>query len=98
MITLGPFYAEDAHESKDLIVTLNILILIRFPSTVEKGDSITSEGKGDYMFVDGVVKDPSLRGNSIPIQLKMVHLSSVKWCERLFFFFLTVTAKFSLSI
>ena len=73
---LGPFYAEDAHESKDLIVTLNILILIHFP-TVEKGNSITSEGKSDYMFVDGVVKD--LRGNSIPIQLKMVHSSSVQW-------------------
>ena len=96
MITLEPFYAEYAHESKDLIVTLNILILICFPSTVEKGNSITSEGKGDYRFVDGVVKD--LRGNSIPIQLKMVHLSSVQWCEQLFFFFLTMTAKFSLSI
>ena len=52
---LGPFYAEDAHESKDLIVVLNILFLIRF-ATVEKGDLIASEGKGDYMFVDGVVK------------------------------------------
>jgi len=31
---------------------------------VEKGDSIASEGKGDYMFVEGVVKD--LRGNHIP--------------------------------
>jgi protocatechuate 3,4-dioxygenase beta subunit len=31
---------------------------------VEKGDSIASEGKGDYMFVEGVVTD--LRGNPIP--------------------------------
>jgi protocatechuate 3,4-dioxygenase beta subunit len=31
---------------------------------VEKGDSIASEGKGDYMFVEGVVKN--LRGNFIP--------------------------------
>ena len=31
---------------------------------VEKGDSIASEGKGDYMFVEGVVTD--LRGNHIP--------------------------------
>jgi len=31
---------------------------------VEKGDSIASEGKGDYMYVEGVVKD--LRGNLIP--------------------------------
>lgn len=30
---------------------------------VEKGDSIASEGKGDYMFVEGVVKD--LRGKPI---------------------------------
>lgn len=31
---------------------------------MEKGDSIASEGKGDYMFVEGVVTD--LRGNHIP--------------------------------
>ena len=31
---------------------------------MEKGDSIASEGKGDYMFVEGVVTD--LRGNPIP--------------------------------
>lgn len=30
----------------------------------EKGDSIASEGKGDYMFVEGVVAD--IRGNPIP--------------------------------
>ena len=39
---LGPFYAEDAHESKDLIVVLNMLFLIHF-ATVEKGDLIASE-------------------------------------------------------
>jgi len=31
---------------------------------IGKGDSIASEGKGDYMFVEGVVTD--LRGNPIP--------------------------------
>lgn len=31
---------------------------------MEKGDSIASEGKGDYMFVEGVVKD--LQGKPIP--------------------------------
>jgi Dioxygenase len=31
---------------------------------VKNGDSIASEGKGDYMFVEGLVVD--LRGNPIP--------------------------------
>lgn len=31
---------------------------------LEKGDSIASEGKGDYMFVEGLVTD--IRGNPIP--------------------------------
>ena len=31
---------------------------------MEKGDSIASEGKGDYMFVEGVVTD--LQGKPIP--------------------------------
>ena len=37
--------------------------MIRFVP-VEKGDSIASEGKGDYMFVEGLVTD--LRGKPIP--------------------------------
>ena len=44
------------------ILALNTLLILFAP--VEKGDSIASEGKGDYMFVEGVVKD--VQGNLIP--------------------------------
>ena len=63
---LGPFFTEDAHDSEQQLVdSLRwTFLLIRSSFPEEKGESIASEGKGDYMFVEGVVAD--LRGNPIP--------------------------------
>ena len=60
---LGPFFTEDAHESENLISSLDNPFLIFFFVQEENGDSIASEGKGDYMFVEGLVTD--LQGNRI---------------------------------
>lgn len=65
---LGPFYTDDAHDGKrkpdSHLIFFLTFFLISLPIPVENGDSIASEGKGDYMFVEGHVTD--IRGNPIP--------------------------------
>ena len=64
---LGPFFTEDAPESKVIPVLLlyQSALLTPFPfRTVPLGDSIASEGKGDYMYVEGKIL--STDGSPVP--------------------------------
>ncbi|KAG5641920.1 hypothetical protein DXG03_003966 [Asterophora parasitica] len=51
---LGPFFTEDAHDG---MICLHRERLGLTSMVVPNGDSIASEGKGDYMFVEGRVLD-----------------------------------------
>ena len=64
---LGPFFTEDAPDGTVTSGLLQLSILI--PSLVSMGESIASEGKGEYMYVEGRVLDTS--GN--PIQNASIH-------------------------
>lgn len=59
---LGPFFTEDAHDSTFLMRTFKTQV----PNicTVSFGESIASEGKGDYMLVKGRILD--IQGKPIP--------------------------------
>lgn len=55
---LGPFYTEDAPDGQSSVrprLYMIILTLRCGASTVENGDSIASEGKGENLFVEGRV-------------------------------------------
>ena len=61
---LGPFFTEDAPEGASRLVgCFRELSPYHFP-TVPLGESIASEGKGEYMYVQGQVRDTS--GAPIP--------------------------------
>lgn len=60
---LGPFFTEDAPESKFICISGNELASLT-SRAVAAGDSIASEGKGDYMYVEGKVL--STDGTPIP--------------------------------
>ena len=59
---LGPFFTEDAHDST---INSSAFFCLDLPlSPVQPGDSIASEGKGDYLFVEGRVTD--IQGKPVP--------------------------------
>jgi len=61
---LGPFYTEDAHDGmSSCLFSLGPTETKIKMSLVEFGGSIASEGKGDYMYVEGRVTDT--QGNGI---------------------------------
>ena len=62
---LGPFFTEDAPDGqyKDAHLCSSLPHALTTP-TVPLGESIASEGKGDYMYVEGRVLDSS--GKPVP--------------------------------
>lgn len=60
---LGPFFTEDAPD-RTFQIYLQLITLTPTLVLVDKGASIASEGKGDYMFVEGIVQD--VQGKPIP--------------------------------
>ena len=52
---LGPFFTEDAPDGTVTYGLLQLSMLI--PSLVSMGESIASEGKGEYMYVEGRILD-----------------------------------------
>lgn len=48
---LGPFFTEDAAERELQVISVDILT--KHGVAVDFGESIASEGKGDYMYVEG---------------------------------------------
>ena len=64
---LGPFFTEDAPEGQQCIPCSGLGkadVIPRLIHAVENGDSIASEGKGEYMYVEGRVL--STDGTPIP--------------------------------
>jgi len=59
---LGPFYTEDAADGESQVITVHVRIVNGV--SVDFGESIASEGKGDYMYVEGRIS--TTEGQPIP--------------------------------
>jgi len=61
---LGPFFTEDAHDGIGFRNNIPCLFHSRLSHLVQNGGTIASEGKGDYMYIEGRVTD--IHGRPIP--------------------------------
>ena len=61
---LGPFHTDDSPDCMYIYQLTSCVLTPAVQSKVKQGESIASEGKGDYLFLEGKVLD--LHGNPIP--------------------------------